>query len=181
MEAKKKAGRKRITFTEEQLEEIKHLAGLGVSESAIGDKMGVSLSTIARRKRESDKFDAYIRAGKLKSIADVSNALYDSATGRNGNPPNVSAQIFFLKNRGGKVAEWSDVQKIENTFSLGEVINSARNRVGDASHGNIIDVKAQEQKGEQHEVTFLDRKDSPGELKNNDSDSLSPSKSKSES
>ena len=181
MEAKKKPGRKRITFTDDQLEEIKHLAGLGVSESAIADKMGVSLSTIARRKRESDKFDAYIRAGKLKSIADVSNALYDSATGRNGNPPNVSAQIFFLKNRGGKVAEWSDVQKIENTFSLGEVINSARNRVGDASHGNIIDVKAQEQKGEQHEVTFLDRKDSPGELKNNDSDSLSPSKSKSES
>ena len=180
MEAKKKPGRKRITFTDDQLEEIKHLAGLGVSESAIADKMGVSLSTIARRKRESDKFDAYIRAGKLKSIADVSNALYDSATGRNGNPPNVSAQIFFLKNRGGKVAEWSDVQKIENTFSLGEVINSARNRVGDASHGNIIDVKAQEQKGEQHEVTFLDRKDSPGELKNNDSESLSPS-NKSES
>ena len=27
MEAKKKPGRKRITFTEEQLEEIKHLAG----------------------------------------------------------------------------------------------------------------------------------------------------------
>ena len=181
MQEKKKPGRKRITFTEEQLEEIKHLAGLGVSESAIADKMGVSLSTIARRKRDSDKFDAYIRAGKLKSVAEVSNALYDSATGRNGNPPNVSAQIFFLKNRGGKVAEWSDIQKIENTFSLGEVITSARNRIGNASHGNIIDVKAQEQKGEQHEVTFSHRKDSEKEIKNNGSESLSPSKSKTES
>ena len=79
MEAKKKPGRKRITFTEEQLEEIKHLAGLGVSESAIADKMGVSLSTIARRKRDSDKFDTTLKAGKLKAVAEVSNALFDSA------------------------------------------------------------------------------------------------------
>jgi len=174
MEAKKKPGRKRITFTEEQLEEIKHLAGLGVSESAIADKMGVSLSTIARRKRDSDKFDTYIRAGKLKSVAEVSNALYDSATGRNGNPPNVSAQIFFLKNRGGKVAEWSDVQKIENTFSLGEVITSARNRVGDATPT----IKRLDDSVDKGESIFLDNK---GTDKNNDSDSLSPSKSKTES
>jgi transcriptional regulator with XRE-family HTH domain len=174
MEAKKKPGRKRITFTEEQLEEIKHLAGLGVSESAIADKMGVSLSTIARRKRDSDKFDTYIRAGKLKSVAEVSNALYDSATGRNGNPPNVSAQIFFLKNRGGKVAEWSDVQKIENTFSLGEVIDSARQRIPNATQtAKRLDEPINKGKG-----IFLDNK---GTDKNNDSDSLSPSKSKTES
>ena len=170
MEAKKKPGRKRITFTEEQLEEIKHLAGLGVSESAIADKMGVSLSTIARRKRDSDKFDTYIRAGKLKSVAEVSNALYDSATGRNGNPPNVSAQIFFLKNRGGKVAEWSDVQKIENTFSLGEVIDSARQRIPNATQT----IKRLDESIDKGKGIFLDNK---GTQKNNDSDStLSPSK-----
>jgi len=170
MQEKKKPGRKRITFTEEQLEEIKHLAGLGVSESAIADKMGVSLSTIARRKRDSDKFDTYIRAGKLKSVAEVSNALYDSATGRNGNPPNVSAQIFFLKNRGGKVAEWSDIQKIENTFSLGEVITSARNRVGDATQT----VKRLDEPIDKEGSIWLDNK---GAQNNNDSDTtLSPSK-----
>jgi hypothetical protein len=136
--------------------------------------MGVSLSTIARRKRDSDKFDTYIRAGKLKSVAEVSNALYDSATGRNGNPPNVSAQIFFLKNRGGKVAEWSDIQKIENTFSLGEVITSARNRVGDATQT----VKRLDEPIDKEGSIWLDNK---GTQKNNDSDSLSPSKSKSES
>lgn len=180
MESKKKPGRKRITFTEEQLEEIKHLAGLGVSESAIADKMGVSLSTIARRKRESDKFDTMLRLGKIDAVKSVSNALFDSAIGKNGTP-NVNAQIFFLKNRGEKVADWSDVQKIENTFSLGEVITSARNRVGDASHGNIIDVKAQEQKGEQHEVAFSHRKESQKKIKSNGSGSLSPPKTKTES
>lgn len=170
MTEKKKAGRKRITFTEEQLEEIKHLAGLGVSESAIADKMGVSLSTIARRKRDSDKFDTTLKAGKLKAVAEVSNALFDSATGRNGNPPNVSAQIFFLKNRGEGVASWSDVQKIENTFSLGEVIDSARQRVPDATQT----IKRLDESIDKGKGIFLDNK---GTQKNNDSDStLSPSK-----
>ena len=177
MEAKKKPGRKRITFTEEQLEEIKHLAGLGVSESAIADKMGVSLSTIARRKRDSDKFDTTLKAGKLKAVAEVSNALFDSATGRNGNPPNVSAQIFFLKNRGEGVASWSDVQKIENTFSLGDVINSAKERIPNATQT----IKRLDDSIDKGKVSFSHRKDSPGELKNNDSGSLSPSKTKTES
>ena len=174
MEAKKKPGRKRITFTEEQLEEIKHLAGLGVSESAIADKMGVSLSTIARRKRDSDKFDTTLKAGKLKAVAEVSNALFDSATGRNGNPPNVSAQIFFLKNRGEGVASWSDVQKIENTFSLGDVINSAKERIPNATQT----IKRLDDPVDKGEGIFLDNK---GTDDNNGSDSLSPSKTKTES
>ena len=174
MQEKKKPGRKRITFTEEQLEEIKHLAGLGVSESAIADKMGVSLSTIARRKRDSDKFDTTLKAGKLKAVAEVSNALFDSATGRNGNPPNVSAQIFFLKNRGEGVASWSDVQKIENTFSLGDVINSAKERIPNATQT----IKRLDDPVDKGEGIFLDNK---GADDNNGSGSLSPSKTKTES
>ena len=174
MQEKKKAGRKRITFTEEQLEEIKYLAGLGVSESAIADKMGVSLSTIARRKRDSDKFDTTLKAGKLKAVAEVSNALFDSATGRNGNPPNVSAQIFFLKNRGEGVASWSDVQKIENTFSLGDVINSAKERIPNATQT----IKRLDNPVDKGEGIFLDNK---GTDNNNGSDSLSPPKIKTES
>ena len=174
MQEKKKAGRKRITFTEEQLEQIEKLSGLGVSERSIAEVLGVSLSTLARRKRDSAIFDTTLKRGKIKAVAEVSNALFDSATGRNGNPPNVSAQIFFLKNRGEKVADWSDVQKIENTFSLGEVINSARQRIPDATQTiKRIDEPINKGKG-----IFLDNK---GTDKNNDSESLSPSKSKTES
>ena len=96
MQEKKKAGRKRITFTEEQLEQIEKLSGLGVSERSIAEVLGGSLSTLARRKRDSAIFDTTLKRGKIKAVAEVSNALFDSATGRNGNPPNVSAQIFFL-------------------------------------------------------------------------------------
>ena len=150
---KKKPGRKRIAFTDEQLEEIKYLSGLGVSETSIAHKMGISLSTIARRKREKGKFDTVLKEGKIKAVAEVSNALFDSATGRSGNPPNVSAQIFFLKNRGEGVASWSDVQKIENTFSLDNVLTEAKNRMKSISgatdnyiEGEKLDIKELEAK-----------------------------------
>jgi|TARA_B100000161_G_scaffold95287_1_gene67230 hypothetical protein len=156
MQEKKKAGRKRITFTEEQLEQIEKLSGLGVSERSIAEVLGVSLSTLARRKRDSAIFDTTLKRGKIKAVAEVSNALFDSATGRNGNPPNVSAQIFFLKNRGEKVADWSDVQKIENTFSLDEIINSAKKRIPNAT----AELKRVEDVDSNRGRSFLDSKES---------------------
>ena len=75
------------------------------------------------------------------------------------------------------MASWSDVQKIENTFSLGDVINSAKERIPNATQT----IKRLDESIDKGKGIFLDRKDSPGELKNNGSDSLSPSKSKSES
>ena len=156
MQEKKKAGRKRITFTEEQLEQIEKLSGLGVSERSIAEVLGVSLSTLARRKRDSAIFDTTLKRGKIKAVAEVSNALFDSATGRNGNPPNVSAQIFFLKNRGEKVADWSDVQKIENTFSLDEIINSAKKRIPNAN----AELKRSEDVDSNRGRSFLDSKES---------------------
>ena len=156
MQEKKKAGRKRITFTEEQLEQIEKLSGLGVSERSIAEVLGVSLSTLARRKRDSAIFDTTLKRGKIKAVAEVSNALFDSATGRNGNPPNVSAQIFFLKNRGEKVADWSDIQKIENTFSLDEIINSAKKRIPNAT----AELKRSEDVDSNRGRSFLDSKES---------------------
>ena len=39
----------------------------------------------------------------MKSIEEVSNALYKSAIGLHGKEPSVSAQIFFLKNKGNYI------------------------------------------------------------------------------
>ena len=59
----KRAGRKRISFTDEQLEEVSRMIGMGISEQKIADSMGVSLATISRRKRDSDKFDKATTGG----------------------------------------------------------------------------------------------------------------------
>jgi len=132
MEQKKgKPGRKKITFTEDQLLEAERLAGLGFSEESLCKAVfGCSVSTLQRRKKEFANIEQYIRRGKIKSITEVSSALFDSATGKNGRDPSVSAQIFFLKNKGKEAGNpWADVQQVENKFSLAEVIENANHRI----------------------------------------------------
>tara|TARA_Y100000114_G_C11645406_1_gene271443 strand:- start:94 stop:474 length:381 start_codon:yes stop_codon:yes gene_type:complete len=77
------------------------LAKIGLSDEQIAVSLGISRSTLARRKRECDTFDTALKAGKQAGITTVTNALFESATAEK---PNTSAQIFFLKNRGG----WRD-------------------------------------------------------------------------
>ena len=126
-----KKGRKKLQFTEEQLKEAGRLAGLGFSEKSICEVvLGCSVSTLQRNKKRSDNFDHYIREGKLKSIEEVSSALFDSATGKNGRDPSVSAQIFFLKNKGKQADNiWADVQQIETSVNLDSVLLEAKGRL----------------------------------------------------
>ena len=130
-EEKGKPGRKKITFTEEQLLEAERLAGLGFSEEALCKAVfGCSVTTLQRRKKEFANIEQYIRRGKLKSIEEVSAALFDSATGRNGRDPSVSAQIFFLKNKGKEAGNpWADIQQVENSINLSNVLENANTRI----------------------------------------------------
>ena len=124
-------GRKKILFTDEQLIEAKRLAGLGFSEESLCKAVfGCSVTTLQRRKKEFANIEQYIRQGKMKSIEQVSAALFDSATGNNGRDPSVSAQIFFLKNKGKEAGNpWADVQQVENSINLSDIISSANSRI----------------------------------------------------
>ncbi|MGB0494438.1 MAG: hypothetical protein ACPGHY_08735 [Paracoccaceae bacterium] len=126
-----KLGRKRINLSDpDTLEKIKHLAGLGLSDKAISISLGISPRTLARRKKDSVIFDNAIKEGKINAVQKVSNALFDSATGRNGEKPSTAAQIFFLKNRGAheNVGAWKD--RLEQTtnynVNLADIINNRR-------------------------------------------------------
>jgi len=122
-----KRGRKPLTFTKKQLEKAKKLAGLGFSEESIARTVfGISVSTLQRRKKTDAKFEQYIREGKIESIENVSNALYESAVF----DKSVPAQIFFLKNKGKQAGNpFADIQQVESTISLQDIMANAKGRL----------------------------------------------------
>lgn len=91
-------------------EKLYNLAKMGLSEEQIAISLGISASTITRRKRDDEQFDRTLKAGKQKGVETVTNALFVNAT---GDKPSTSAQIFFLKNRAG----WRDRQEVDANLS----------------------------------------------------------------
>ncbi len=74
----------------------------------IADCLSVGRSTLYdRMKSDSDVSDA-IKRGRSKGVATITNALFQSA--KNGN---VTAQIFYLKNRDPE--KWRDRRELEHS------------------------------------------------------------------
>ena len=137
-----KRGRKPLTFTKKQLEKAKKLAGLGFSEESIARTVfGISISTLQRRKKTDDKFEQYIREGKIEAIENVTNALYESAVF----DKSVPAQIFFLKNKGKQAGNpFADIQQVESTISLQDIMaNAMANAKGRVIEGEQVQERIQ--------------------------------------
>ena len=128
----KKVGRKRIEL---DLEQVENLAARGLGTSQIARAMGVSWNTIDRNRKRSEDFEESIKRGKARGLAQVTNALFESATEKNS----VVAQIFYLKDQDPKI--WKDrVENVHATLDLNQVIDGAKNRLGKRMT-NIIDAK----------------------------------------
>ena len=98
-------------------EKLYNLAKMGLSEEQIATSLGISVSTIARRKRDDDTFADTLKAGKHEGITAVTNQLFNSAT--DAEKPNTSAGIFWLKNRAG----WRDRQEVDANLSGSVVVD----------------------------------------------------------
>lgn len=95
------------------LDELYHYAQMGLSEQQIADSLGISNATLGRRKKDDVDFAEALKAGKAAGVRAVTNALFEGAT--NPDKPSTSAQIFFLKNRGG----WTDRAEVEHSGVVG--------------------------------------------------------------
>ena len=95
------------------LDDLYHYAQIGLSGQQIADMLGIHVSTMTRCKKDDTEFAEVLKAGKAAGVRAVTNALYDGAT--NPDKPSTSAQIFFLKNRGG----WTDRQEVDVSGSVG--------------------------------------------------------------
>jgi len=97
-------GRKQIVI---DIDEVERLASIGLNEAQVADSLGISVSTLGERKKHNSDFYDALKKGQASGVATVANNLYtQSAEG------NVSAGIFFMKNRAG----WKD--KTETDINL---------------------------------------------------------------
>jgi len=117
-----KIGRKRITFTDEDITNIERWSGDGLSEAQIATLLGCSLSTIARKKREKGRFDTALKKGKTRAIQAVANQVFQNAmSGKE------TSAIFFLKNRDPD--NWADRQEVQHNLNLSNILTDARTRI----------------------------------------------------
>ena len=121
----------------------RHLCKLGATDADLAVAFEVSIPTIDTWKAKRPDFLGSLKAGKADADDRVERSLYSRAVGYSFNsekifcnkdgevtrvpivehvPPDVTAQIFWLKNR--KPSEWRDVQNIEH--AVGRYIISDR-------------------------------------------------------
>ena len=89
------------------LQAAEELASLGLTDQQIADSLGISRSTLSRRKADDDTFEAILRRGKAKAIVKVSSALMQEV--ENGS---LRAIIFYLKCRAGWREEEPEIKEI---------------------------------------------------------------------
>jgi hypothetical protein len=105
-----KRGRK-SDFRPEYILIAKACARFGAIEDEIANELNIGPATLDRWKQKYPEFRCALKAGKEASDDRVERRLYQLAIGWNGQPPNTTACIFWLKNR--RPSEWRDVQHID--------------------------------------------------------------------
>ena len=122
---KKQPGRKKIKLNDpDALNKIIALGSQGLTSGQIARCLGVSWSTIDRRRKENADIEEAIKKGAALGVEKISNALMTSA--RDGN---VTAQIFYLKNRAPD--QWNDTQQVNHNLDLAGILSNANSRILD--------------------------------------------------
>lgn len=121
------ASRPKVTdWTEDEVKStlLKGWARNGLTNEQIAANMGISKVTFYEWRNKFPNFANLIKEDKDYADTQVENALYKQAL-----EGNVTAAIFWLKNRRRK--DWKDKQDLEVTGELGiaDVIKKSRERV----------------------------------------------------
>jgi hypothetical protein len=108
-------GRPPFEITEEVLKEVKTLAGQGLTKEQIARCLGICYDTLNERQKDNSEFSEAIKSGQAEGVKTIANALFTAGKGGN-----ITAQIFYLKNRSPK--DWKDRQSTEVSGIDGEPI-----------------------------------------------------------
>jgi hypothetical protein len=118
-----KPGRKKKDLNNpETLEKITEYAAQGLSLRQICRCLGISWSTLDRHRKEYGEIEHALKKGEALGVSKVAQALMNNALFEN----NVTAQIFYLKNRS---ENWADRQEVNHNLDLGNILTDARQRI----------------------------------------------------
>ena len=92
--------------TPEKLEELKQIAGRGVTLSTIAKTLGIDRSTLFDWRKRFPSIDSALKSGADMADDAVEDALHKAAV-----EGNITAQIFWLKNR--RSTRWRDKRDTE--------------------------------------------------------------------
>jgi hypothetical protein len=135
-----KRGRK-SAFRPEYILIAKACARFGAIEEEIADELHINHATLDNWKKQYPEFLGALKAGKETSDGRIERSLYQLAIGWNGQPPNTTAAIFWLKNR--RPDRWRDVQQLQG--GVGHYLISDRPLTEDEwieQRTKVIDAKA---------------------------------------
>ncbi len=85
---------------------VETFAAQGLTMDQIADCLDVGRTTLYERMGSEEDVRDAIKRGRAKGIATISNALFQAGKGGN-----ITAQIFYLKNR--QPEEWKDRRETE--------------------------------------------------------------------
>jgi transposase-like protein len=142
-------------FKEEYTDLARQMCQAGATDYEIASEFGVDVRTLYRWKNENAEFCQALKAGKEPADDRVERSLFERATGYTFKSeklfhyqgvvvraetlehiaPDVTAQIFWLKNRRPDV--WRDTHRHEHDVApeLGERLNAAFQRINKPEEG----------------------------------------------
>lgn len=95
----------------------------GLSDEQIAHNIGIATSTLYDWKKKHLEISEALKKGKEVVDIEVENALLKSAL-----EGNITAQIFWLKNR--KPNRWREKQSIEHTGEVSTKLSDIFNQIG---------------------------------------------------
>ena len=89
--------------------QVERLAAQGASFEEIAESLGISVTTLNRRRADKADLEEAIKRGRRKGLTIVENTLFKMAT----SGENTAATIFYLKTRAGQ--KWCERQQVDVT------------------------------------------------------------------
>lgn len=90
--------------TELELRQVEKWASQGLTLEQISWNLGINPATLYKHKRLNTELAESLKKGQSRGVQQISNALFNSAL-----EGNITAQIFFLKCKGG----WTEKPELQ--------------------------------------------------------------------